>query len=38
MNADVNATLNILIKSKGEDISLLYRSGEGNTPVRIRGA
>lgn len=36
LNADVNGALNLLRKSRVVDISVLYRSGEVDTPVRIR--
>lgn len=35
-NADVNAALNILRKSKLVDLSVLQRRGDVNTPLRIR--
>ena len=38
LNADVNGALNILRKSRVVDVSVLYRSGEVDTPVRIRVA
>ena len=37
-NADINGALNILVKSKVVDTSVLYRSGEVDTPQRIRVA
>ncbi|TJX14984.1 transposase [Tissierella creatinini] len=36
LNADVNAALNILKKSKVVDLSILYNRGEVDTPIRIR--
>ena len=36
INADCNGALNILRKSKVEDLSVLYNRGELNTPKRIR--
>lgn len=36
LNADVNGALNILKKSSVVDLTVLYRSGEVDTPVRIR--
>ena len=36
LNADVNAALNILKKSRVVDISILYSRGEVDTPKRIR--
>jgi putative transposase len=36
LNADVNAALNILKKSKVVDLSILYNRGEVDTPKRIR--
>ena len=36
LNADVNAALNILSKSKVVDLTVLYNRGELDTPVRIR--
>ncbi len=36
LNADVNAALNILSKSKVVDLTVLYSRGELDTPVRIR--
>ena len=38
LNADVNAALNILSKSKVVDLTVLYNRGELDTPVRIRVA
>jgi IS605 OrfB family transposase len=38
LNADVNGALNILRKSSVVDLSVLYSSGEVDTPVRIRVA
>ena len=38
LNADVNGALNILRKSNVVSLDTLYRSGEVNTPVRIRVA
>lgn len=38
LNADVNGALNILRKSSVVDLSVIYSSGEVNTPVRIRVA
>lgn len=38
LNADVNGTLNILRKSSVVDLTVLYSSGEVDTPVRIRVA
>ena len=37
-NADVNGALNILRKSRVVDLTVLYSSGEVDTPVRIRVA
>ena len=37
-NADVNGALNILRKSSVVDLTVLYGSGEVDTPVRIRVA
>lgn len=36
LNADVNAALNILSKSKVVDLTVLYNRGELDTPIRIR--
>lgn len=36
INADVNAALNILSKSKVVDLTVLYNRGELDTPIRIR--
>ena len=36
LNADVNAALNILKKSKVVDLSILYNRGDVDTPTRIR--
>ena len=36
LNADVNAALNILSKSKVVDLTVLYNRGELNAPIRIR--
>ena len=36
INADINGALNILNKSKVVDLSVLYRRGDVDTPVRIR--
>ena len=36
LNADVNGALNILKKSSVVDLTVLYSSGEVDTPVRIR--
>jgi IS605 OrfB family transposase len=36
LNADVNGALNIMRKSKVVDLTVLYRRGEVDTPVRIR--
>lgn len=36
LNADVNGALNILRKSSVVDLTILYSSGEVDTPVRIR--
>jgi len=36
LNADVNGALNILRKSSVVDVTVLYGSGEVDTPVRIR--
>ena len=36
LNADVNAALNILKKSKVVDLSILNSRGEVDTPIRIR--
>lgn len=36
LNADVNGALNIMKKSRVVDLTVLYRSGEVDTPVRIR--
>lgn len=36
INADVNAALNILVKSKVVSLDRLYCSGELNTPLRIK--
>ena len=38
LNADVNGALNILRKSSVVDLTVLYGSGEVDTPVRIRVA
>ncbi len=38
LNADVNGALNILRKSSVVDLTVLYSSGEVDTPVRIRVA
>lgn len=38
LNADVNGALNILRKSSVVDLTILYGSGEVDTPVRIRVA
>ena len=38
LNADVNGALNILKKSSVVDLTVLYSSGEVDTPVRIRVA
>ena len=38
LNADVNGALNIMKKSKVVDLTILYNSGEVDTPVRIRVA
>ena len=38
LNADVNGALNILRKSSVVDLTILYSSGEVDTPVRIRVA
>jgi len=38
INADVNGALNILRKSSVVDLTVLYSSGEVDTPVRIRVA
>ena len=38
LNADVNGALNIMKKSSVVDLTVLYGSGEVDTPVRIRGA
>ena len=38
LNADVNGALNILRKSSVADLTVLYGSGEVDTPVRIRVA
>ena len=38
LNADVNGALNILKKSSVVDLTVLYGSGEVDTPVRIRVA
>ena len=38
LNADVNGALNIMRKSSVVDLTILYRSGEVNTPFRIRVA
>ena len=38
LNADVNGALNILRKSNVVDLTVLYNSGEVDTPVRIRVA
>ncbi len=36
LNADVNGALNIMKKSRVVDVTVLYRRGEVDTPVRIR--
>ena len=36
LNADINGALNIMRKSKVVDMSILYRRGEVDTPIRIR--
>lgn len=38
LNADVNGALNIMKKSSVVDLTILYSSGEVDTPVRIRVA